>query len=197
MLIGYRAWLPRLDTNNDAWLESLVSAFVWEGPIVSTGIPKDEIDEEADIIFNGLANDPTLGIHSYNTYGNLIEGWADEDAGGLLIGAIQPFGTVVHAEEGFRSEKAQVLAVVKYVGCDFMAPAGTGRKHCNQLAPLFDGRHFFCKDHAEYLQKIQWKIKIMSGEMIETDEFMRKLSARYGCDLVTASELSTLEEKYV
>lgn len=189
MNVGFRAWLPEYDERGPC-LGSLISSFKWNGPVVSTGMPRDGLEDE-NIVFNLNTDDPTMGIHSYNSYKNLMRGVQAEETGGLLLGAIQPYGTVIFHETGFRSQKAQVLAICKETHCDFLVDMHE-RIPCKTQAEWVDGYYFFCTDHArEYIGFTGQRDDIVDFEI-----YIGQLSRRYGCDIVDLTELSKLKEKY-
>lgn len=200
MYIGYRIWSPIHSAKDGDYLESIFATEKWDKPVMETGKPIEGLDFDY-LINNNIPNDPTIGYMSYNDIGGVLQHVETEYMSGYVMGAIAPFGRVVIHENGYRSEKAQIIALVKYVECDYIVAWGERNGvvegvHCSDHADYLAGRYFFCEDHFNILAASDlYRDESVYGT-IYTEDFFKNLSDIYQCDLVTFKELTELKEKY-
>jgi len=181
-LYGYRMWVPGIDNfNNKPILHSLVAPVVWEDPVL----------EAQELSTSLIDYEPHWGIHSFNTPESLFEYTDWKENGSLILGVIAPFGLTYFHEKGFRSAKAQIVALCNYLLCercdkqaavlwrwDLLCP---NRHNMNTyaLCDFHSGSRFVSDPHY----------------FISVQDFLTALSKRYQCDIVSLNEFMYMEDE--
>lgn len=195
MLIGYRCW--QVD-NDYQTLLSIVANYKWEGPIVESGAKPLALTDDDLTVMETTRHHPHLGIMSYKHVDNLLEN--EEDVKGGVLGIIHPYGTVrKHKQDetgdaGYRSEKAQILAICNWARCDF----GSGKldepwQSCPHDAEFYNGAFFVCKSH--YLEFMDRDWYIMANKPhVRTAELFENIAKKYDADLLSFYDFVRAEE---
>jgi hypothetical protein len=195
MYIGYRAWNLRF-IENDIYLSSLAADFDWLGPVVESGAkPVSFKDESFDVL--SYSHHSEYGIFSFKNYSTLKEAFEFEDLNGGIKGIIQPFGLVRIHEDGYRSEKAQVLAICDNIGCCFVNYVSDDLEpeYCTAKAIITNGIHTFCGDHRSRFKELDQYLFKKRGA-IPLDDILQKLSVRYGCEIIGEDKMENFKEEY-
>lgn len=193
MLIGFRAWIPRLDSNSNPILKSFVADHYWEGPVCEGKRPLAQLDKESS--FYSSEKDEGFGFFSLSEFNYLAKMLFDEDMEDSIMGVVQPYGLVQNHRDGYRSERAQVVALCDHVKCALGS--------CDESVDMWivhnDDMKMtgVCSGHTGILNAT-W-MKSLCGDnprIIEHSQYMKGLSIRYHCDIIKYNEFINSKENY-
>lgn len=182
-MFGYRMWSPAITLDGEPILESVVAPVLWDNVIM----------EAQEISTSLIDYEPHWGIHSFKEPEYLFETFDYKENGGFIIGAIAPFGLTYFHERGYRSAKAQIVALCDYITCETCETKAATKfwRFSNPFAEVSSKSAFFafCDFHSSS-RFIPSDIK----ELIDVNDFLEALSKRYHCDIVNLTQFKNMED---
>jgi hypothetical protein len=193
MLVGYRAWLPEVDNIGDPILKSFVADYRWEGPVAEGSKPLKDFGEEDS--FTSSERDEGYGFFSLSKFFHLSNMLFDEDMQDSIMGVVQPYGLIQRHRDGFRSQRAQVVALCSRVKCALARcdeSVDAWIVHANNVKMTG-----VCSNHLGVLNTA-W-MKTLCGDnprLIDHNEYIQGLAKRYHCEILDYNEFKKAEEYY-
>lgn len=192
MLVAFRAWKPLMYSDNKPILKSFIADYYWETPVADGDKPSDIVDEANSYSYK---RNEKFGFFSYSSFKALSNMMYEEDLEDSISGIVQPFGLVQHHKNGYRSQRAQMIALCDRVKC------ALGR--CDESVDVWivheDNTKItgVCSDHLGIINA-KW-MKSLCGDnptYMDHSQYMSDLSTRYHCDIVNYNQFKNFKENY-
>jgi hypothetical protein len=192
MLIAFRAWRPLMFSDGTPILKSFIADYYWEGPVSEGSKPSDVVNEANSYSYK---RDEKFGFFSYTKFESLSNMLHEEDLEDSISGVVQPFGLVQHHRNGYRSQRAQMIALCDRVKCALARcdnSVETWIVHENKI-----GITGVCSDHLGIMNASWMKSQCGDNpEYIDHSKYLSDLALRYHCDIVNYDELKNFKENY-
>lgn len=193
MIVAYRTWKPVANNDGKLRLSSLLNEFIWESPVVECDPPRKIHNIELEV-HQSVDIDPSLGFYSFKKYDDMCDELFEADLSGMIKGAIQIFGRVRVHEYGYRSQKAQILAISNSIGCEYVVNRNDfyDAETCGKDAHFFYGQAFFCSHHLDLLKSATYYYNYNNEILLSY--LLRKISDFYQCEILSDEEIMEIQE---
>ena len=186
MEVGYRAWFHHLTPDGRPYISSVSADYIWRNNTVSTDPPKLGFKQsDVNLAIGGVV--PDLGFFSYKSLDTLLTDEEGDLAKAKVIGVVLPFGKRISHEFGYRSEHCQILGFANHMTCSWgwcESPADTVH-----YTPGRGGHNLLCVCYAHSMEEGM----VVNTTQMSAPEYLKNLSDRYGCDLMSLSEMKGLQ----